>query len=270
MEMIIDAMTDTVIDTHTHYVHKKFDCGRKEILEGLANEGIVAVIEAAIDYDSNGKMRALCRQYPFVYMAAGCHPNCVAEMDPQKMHSISAMLSEDKVVAIGETGLDYKHAATQEEKELQKQWFRKFINLSIESNKPLVIHCREAYEDLISILKEFRLNTNPGVVHCFSGNKEQADALNEMGFYFGIGGKFTQESADLEMLSAIRQIPMEKILLETDAPYLVPKGAGGQRNTSANLKYIVKELALLRERNPEEILEMVLENTKAVYPKLFA
>ncbi len=209
-------MNGIMVDTHSHYTHKRFDCGRKEILESLVNENIITVIEAAIGYESNEKMKNLCQQYPFAYMAVGCHPNCVAEMDEQKFNAISEMLLEDKVVAIGETGLDYAHEKSSEQKELQKYWFERFIDLSIRNHKPLVIHCREAYEELIDILKKYKLNEMPGVIHCFSGNEEQAAALIQMGFYLGIGGKFTMLDEESELVQAIKEVPIERMVLETD------------------------------------------------------
>ncbi len=261
-------MSDIIIDTHTHYVHKRFDCGRKEIVEGLADENIVAVIEAAIDYESNEKMVKLCEKYPFVYMAVGCHPNCVGEMDEQKFSVLEKLLSNDKVVAIGETGLDYAHEISLEQRELQKYWFRRYIALSLNSRKPLVIHCREAYEDLINILREYRLNAVPGVVHCFSGNKEQAAALIELGFYLGIGGMFTRLPCNSETVCAIKELPLERMVLETDAPFLVPNGAPGSRNTSHNLNFIVEELAVLKNCERRDVLETILKNTRRLYPQV--
>lgn len=262
-------MNDIMVDTHSHYTHKRFDCGRKEILENLVNENVIAVIEAAIGYESNEKMKNLCHEYPFVYMAVGCHPNCVADMDEQKFNVISELLLEDKVVAIGETGLDYAREKSPKQRELQKYWFERFIDLSIRNHKPLVIHCREAYEELIDILMKCKLNKIPGVIHCFSGNDEQAAALIQMGFYLGIGGKFTMLDEDSELIQAIKEVPMERIVLETDAPFLTPRGATGSRNTSANMKFIIEELAILKNCERNYIIETALKNTKKVYPQLF-
>lgn len=276
-------MNPEMIDTHTHYAHKRFDCGRDEILCSLNGEGIKAVIEGAIDYESNFKMRLLCEKYPFVYMAAGCHPNLVGEMDEEKFLRLKELIKEKKVIAIGETGLDYGNEKSEEQIQQQKYWFGRFLELSGESGKPLVIHCRDAYEDLIEILESYAKEeqnkwksddpvkekcVNPGVIHCFCGNISQARVLEKMGFYFGVNGKFTTLPEESEVCKALKNIPLERILLETDSPYLVPAGASGKRNTSLNLKGIAAKLADLREIKTDEMLAVILENTRKMYPEI--
>lgn len=272
-----------MIDTHTHYAHKRFDCGRDEILCSLQEAGIKAVVEGAINYESNFKMQLLCEKYPFVYMAAGCHPNLAKEMDEEKFLQLKELIKNEKVIAIGETGLDYGNEKSEEEIQLQKYWFGRFLELSKEAEKPLVIHCRDAYEDLIEILESHvsekkgagksagsaqEKGINPGVIHCFSGNLQQARTLEKMGFYFGVNGKFTTLPEENEVQEALKNIPLERILLETDSPYLVPAGASGKRNTSLNLKYIVAKLADLRKMEVNEMLAVILENTRKLYPEI--
>lgn len=127
-------------------------------------------------------MKLLCDKYSHVFMAAGCHPNCVEEMNDEKFEEIVELTNCDKVLAVGETGLDYARDKSEEQICMQKEWFRKFIELAIEKNKPLVIHCREAYDEMIDILQGYKLTDCPGVIHCFSGNLEQARKLMNMGF----------------------------------------------------------------------------------------
>lgn len=262
-------MNEMILDTHTHFAHKRFDSGRDEILQELVDNGVVAVIEGAIDFASNQKMKLLCDKYSHVFMAAGCHPNCVEEMDDEKYQEIVELTKCDKVLAVGETGLDYARGKNEEQICKQKEWFRKFIELAIEAQKPLVIHCREAYEDLINILREYKLMEYPGVIHCFSGNLEQARKLMDMGFCLGVNGMFTKMDEDTELCVALKSIPLEKIVLETDSPYLMPEGVAGKRNTSKNLNVILKKLAELRGESPEYIREVVLKNTKRIYPAVF-
>lgn len=258
-----------IIDSHTHYAHPRFDFGRETVLSGLEKEGIVAVIEAAIGFESNSKMRKLAEKYPFVYVAVGCHPNRVEEMNDSRFIVINELLKRQKVIAIGETGLDYSGDKTAEQIQNQRKCFRRFISLSMKSEKPMIIHCREAYEDLIWILSEYSFMNSPGVVHCFSGDHEEAMELINMGFYLGVGGKFTR-SEETELRDALRKIPLNRILLETDAPYLLPEGIGmsGKRNTSLSLPYIVEELAKLRGEEPESIYKAAFENTIKLYPEL--
>lgn len=237
-------MIESMVDTHAHYVHKRFDSGREEILRELVDEGVIAVIEGAIDFASNQKMKLLCDKYSNVFMAAGCHPNCVEEMDEEKYQEIVELVKCDKVLAVGETGLDYTRDKSEEQICMQKEWFKKFIALAIETKKPLVIHC-------------------------FSGSLEQARNLMNMGFYLGVNGMFTKIDEDAELCIALKSIPLEKVVLETDSPYLIPEGVGGKRNTSKNLNVIVEKYAELRGESPEHIREVVLKNTKRLYPAVF-
>ena len=214
-------MREMLIDTHTHYAHKRFDSGRDDILKRLMEEKIFAVIESAIDFESNQKMKALCKKYPHVYMAVGCHPNCVEEMDDKKYQQIAELCKCDKVVAIGETGLDYARNKSELQISKQKEWFHKFLGLAINENKPLVIHARDSYDDLIKILSGYSFVGQPGVIHCFSGNLEQAKELIDMGFYVGVNGMFTNMDANSDVCIALRAIPLERILFETDSPYYI-------------------------------------------------
>lgn len=261
-------MSEKVIDTHTHYFHKRFDSGRDEIIRDLAANNVLAVIEGAIDYASNHKMKLLCEKYPYVYMAAGCHPNCVEDMDEDRFQEIAKLTDYEKVIAIGETGLDYVRCNSVEQISLQKEWFRRFIELAIEKQKNLLIHCRDAYDEMIRILRDYRFEGCPGVIHCFCGNIEQAGELIDMGFYLGVTGMFTKMDSDAELCAALKTIPLDKIVFETDSPYLIPEGVEGKRNTSKNLDVIVREFAKLRDISPEYIREIVMCNTKRLYPEL--
>ena len=169
-----------------------------------------------------------------------------------------------KILAIGETGLDYSKCVGEETKETQKKWFQKFVELSLHQVLPLVIHCRDAYHDLIKILSEYYFPWKPGVVHCFSGSVEEGKKLVDMGFYLGIGGKIVREE---DLRSVIKEIPLEAIVLETDAPYLSPI-PGEKVNTSNNLGCIIEELAKLKGITKGEVMWTTLENTYNLYPKL--
>ena len=250
------------VDVHTHFAHHRFDDGRNRLLDSLKEENIMMIIEAAIDVDSNEQMLKLCDEYFHVFMVAGCHPNCVEELDEQKFQRIVELVNDGHgVVGIGETGLDYSRDKTPEKIALQKKWFIRFIELSLEVKKPLVIHCREAYDDLIEILSRYKFDEEPGMIHCFSGTREQLEKLLDMGFYISVGGMFTRCADEQdELLVALRQIPLDRILLETDAPFLLPAGLPGKRNTSLNIKYIASELAKLRNMDVKELCDHALDN----------
>ncbi len=255
-------------DTHTHYAHRRFDCGRDEILNTLIDNDIEAVVEAAIDFASNQKMKKLCEKYSHVYMAVGCHPNCIEEMDDDKYQQIVELTKYDKVIAIGEIGLDYGRNKSKEQVRIQKEWFRKFVELAIEKHKPLVIHCREAYDDTIDILQEYKLMECPGVVHCFSGDIEQAIRLIDMGFYIGVNGMFTNMDVDSDVCKALKSVPIERIVFETDSPYLIPAGVKGKRNTSANLSIVVEKFADLRGESTDYIRQVVRSNVNTLYTSI--
>lgn len=254
-----------VIDTHTHYTHPCFDSKRDELLMQLHFEGVIRIVESAISFSSNLKVVEMCEEHDFVFGNLGVHPKYVGELNEAKFQEIEKMLGKSgKILAIGETGLDFSKCVGEETKEIQKKWFRKFVELSLHQVLPLVIHCRDAYPDLIKILSEYYFSWKPGVVHCFSGSVEEGKRLVDMGFYLGVGGKIVRE-ADLR--SVIKEIPLEAIVLETDAPYLSPI-PGEKLNTSKNLDFIIEELAKVKGVTKGEVIWTTLENTYNLYPKL--
>lgn len=254
-----------VIDTHTHYALSCFDKTREELLLQLYSEGVIRIVEAGIAFSTNHKIVELCEQQDFVYGALGIHPKHVPELDEVKFREIEKLLDKnEKILAIGETGLDYSKCIDEEVKTIQKKWFQKFIELSIHQGLPLVIHCRDAYSDLIKMLSRYYFPWKPGIIHCFSGTVEEAKKLIDMGFYLGIGGKFIRE-VDLENI--VKEIPLEAIVLETDAPYLSPI-PGEKLNTSKNLVFIIEELAKIKGVTNGEVIWTTLENTYNLYPKL--
>lgn len=258
-----------MVDTHTHYAHNRFDCGRSEIISGLSAVNVMAVIEGAIDFESNQNMKILCEKYDNVYMAAGCHPKCVEAMNEERFSELRKLTGYKKVIAVGETGLDYTDDKTELEIQTQKYWFEKFICLSLSVNKPLVIHCRPACEALTDILRKYDFSEKAGVIHSFNGNKELALELVDMGFYIGIGGILTKTEPGAALYEAVKSVPLERILFETDSPYLIPAKAAGKRNTSANLNYVAQVLAEIKNTDIKYVKKIVLQNTKRLYPQIF-
>ena len=255
-----------IFETHAHYTLPDFDRDREELLGALPGAGIAAVLNAAIDFESNEAMIALAKQYPFLYTAAGVHPKCVDALDEAKFRAITEMLDEERVIAVGETGLDY-HKGTQLMK-AQKYWFHRFLNLAEEKNMPLVIHTRAAMEDTLAILREHTLPSRAGVIHCFNDDYETAQIYLEMGFKLGVGGAFTKDAPNSARLDALRRVPREAIVLETDCPYLIPAGCPGGRNHSLYLPVILRALAELRGEREEELAEAAWENTLAIFPEM--
>lgn len=266
-----------IIDTHTHYFLSRFDCGREELLSELQEKEFY-VIETAIGCGSNERVLKSCEKY-FGMMRAvvGCHPAYIDvkgdELDEDKFSRIIKYAETNAfVVGIGETGLDYLRVEEPDRRERQKYWFKRFIGSAAELQKPLVIHCRGegAYDDLYEILYQSKVHKKiacPGVIHCFSGNVEDAKKLLELNFFFGIGGLFLRGEQE-GLKEAIQNIPLHRILLETDCPYLIPDGLPGKRNTSLNLTYIVTQLAELLNVEEREIYSQTLANSIKVFSEV--
>lgn len=261
-----------MVDTHTHFSHRRFDKSREDILPILRSHGIHGVIEAAITIKSNYTMKSLCERFPNVFMAVACHPNCVLSMDKTAFNELEQLAQYEKVVAIGETGLDYDRGASVELMEKQREWFEEFIKLALEVKKPLIIHSREANEALIKILSRYKTSFSeyPGVVHCFNGSEADAEALLDIGLFLGVNGMFTKMDKESMLCQAIKKVPLERLLLETDCPFLRPEGAPEDYiNSPLNLQYVVAGLAELREENPEHIRKVIWSNTQKVFPGVF-
>ncbi|MDR3091497.1 MAG: TatD family hydrolase [Clostridiales bacterium] len=253
------------IDTHAHYDDLADYPDREEVLRRLEAEGVSAVINAGSTPRSVREGLALARAHGFIWAAAGLHPNCAEEITEAEFAEMaalarSAILKKEKLVAIGETGLDYHYSKNTE---IQARWFRRHLALARELELPVIIHSREAGEDTMNILKEETLPAG-GVIHCFSGDLAQAREYIAMGFHIGVGGVVTFKKAEaLKKVAA--EIPIESLLLETDCPYLSPEPRRGERNDSANLKYIAAKIAELRGVSADELLE----KTNASARKLF-
>lgn len=256
-----------LIDTHTHYDHKRFDCGRRELLDELRAAGIDVVVNAAISYESNFVMRRLLGSRPWVYFAAGIHPNYAAvqlpESDAEREAGLRELLGAPRTVAVGETGLDYFRVREEAGRQRQRELFRRHLAMSAESGLPLILHIREADGDALAILRENRIGYS-GVVHCFCGGVRAAEAYLAMGFSLGIGGYVTYGEAE-ELRRVVRMMPKDRILLETDAPFVMPDGCGKGRNSSKNLPIIARAVADIRGMSAEEAAELTASNARRIF-----
>lgn len=251
-----------MIDSHAHYDDEAFDIDRDTLLKSMSDNGIEAIVNVGANIKGSKASVALSEAYPFIYAAIGVHPSDVDELNEEKMTWIKDMSKHDKVVAIGEIGLDYHYEDT--DKELQKKWFISQMQLAKEVNKPIIIHSRDAARDTITLMKEAKAEEIPGVVHCYSYTKESAREYLQMGYYFGIGGVLTFKNAK-KLKEAVAYIPLDRILLETDSPYLAPEPFRGKRNSSLYLPYVVSEMASIKGISEEEIIRITTENTKQLF-----
>ena len=248
-------------DSHSHYNDEKFDEDREQILEEIYKAGVTKVIVAGYDINSSKKAVDLSKKYKYIYAICGISPNDIAETEneiEQQIEQIQKIAQSTKIVGIGEIGLDYYW--NKENKELQKKAFINQIKLADKMDLPIIIHTREAVMDTIQILKE---NTpkRKGVFHCCPLNIELIKEGLKLGFYISLAGPITfknSKNAD----EIIQMIPLEKMLIETDSPYLAPEPNRGTRNDSRNLKYLVEKIAQVKQREPEEIARITYNNWK--------
>lgn len=251
-----------IFDTHAHYDDEAFDEDREALLTSMKQQGVEHIVNVGASIASTKKTLELVRQYPFLYGAVGVHPSETAELTEADMDFLKKAAAGERIVAIGEIGLDYHWE--EPERILQKKWFQRQLALAAEVNLPVIIHSRDAAEDTLQILKEWEPDKTGGVIHCFSYTKEMAREYLNMDYYFGIGGVLTFKNAR-KLIEAVEMIPMEKILLETDCPYLAPEPFRGRRNQSSYIAYVAEKLGKLKGISREEVLFITAQNARRFY-----
>ncbi len=251
-----------IFDTHAHYDDDAFDEDRESLLDSLPEHGIEGVVNVSASLSSCRQTVSLVESYPFLYGAVGVHPSETAELTEESFAWLKAAARSSKVVAVGEIGLDYYWE--EPDHKIQKEWFHRQLELAKELGLPVIIHSREAANDTLQILKEHSAAQLGGVIHCYSYSLELAKEYEKMGFYFGIGGVVTFKNAK-KLSEVVTYLPLERIVLETDAPYLAPVPVRGSRNFSANLPYIAQRIAELKNISYEEVITRTCENARKLY-----
>lgn len=251
-----------IIDTHTHYDDEAFHEDRDALLSSLASHGIEMAVNIAASVQSTKNTLELIKKYSFIYGAVGVHPSETGEMNEHLMDWLKEAAGQPKVVAVGEIGLDYYWDEPQ--REIQKKWFIRQLDLARETKLPVVIHSRDAAKDTLDIMKGQKAGDMGGVIHCYSYGAELAREYLNMGFYLGIGGVVTFKNAR-KLKEVVEYMPMERMVLETDCPYLSPEPFRGRRNSSLNLPYIIKAVSQIKGIPEEEIISITNSNAKAMY-----
>lgn len=251
-----------IFESHAHYDDEVFDEDREKLLTSMHENGIGWVINVGASLEGCKNTLKLIEQYPFVYGTMGVHPGETEGLNEESFAWLREQCSVDKVVAVGEIGLDYHWK--EPGPHVQKKWFERQLELAREVKLPVVIHSRDAAKDTLDMMQELRAGDIGGVIHCFSYTKEIAREYLEMGYYFGIGGVITFHNAK-KLKEAVEYIPMDRILLETDSPYLAPEPHRGARNSSLNLPYVVQEIAALKGTSYEEVVETTADNAKKLF-----
>ncbi len=251
-----------IFESHAHYDDEAFDGDRDALLRSFKENGIDVVINVGASLKSCVSTLELTKQYSFVYGAIGVHPSETGELNEDNFRWLKDCCASEKVVAVGEIGLDYHY--DEPEPAVQKKWFERQLGLAKDVGLPVIIHSREAAKDTLDILKYADAGNLGGVIHCYSYSRETAREYLDMDFYFGIGGVITFSNAK-KLKEAVEYIPLNKILLETDSPYLAPEPNRGKRNSSLNIPYIAKEIAAIKGVDYEEVLEVTHDNAERLF-----
>lgn len=251
-----------IIDTHAHYEDARFQEDRDELLRSMPGQGVGLVVDVGAGIQSTKDAVALSKKYDFVYAAVGIHPEDIDKMEEEHMGWLEELSALEKVVAIGEIGLDYHYE--EPGRNLQKKWFARQLELAAKVKLPVVIHSRDAAQDTLDIMQEYCDWEQGGVIHCFSYAREIAQIYLDKGFYLGIGGVVTFKNSR-KLKEVVRVAPLEQLVLETDAPYLTPVPNRGERNDSLQLVYVAEEIARIKEISVEEVIQTTERNAKALY-----
>ncbi len=247
-------------DTHTHLDDEKFDIDRDELIASLKDEGLSLAVNIGANIETSRNSIALAEKYDLIYAAVGVHPNDTGDMNDEDLAQIEEMAKHPRVVAIGEIGLDYHY--DEPDPEIQKIWFEKQLKLAQKLSLPYVVHDRDAHADVLEIIK--KVGYTNGVMHCFSGSVEMAKEVTKMGMYVSIAGQVTFKNAP-KVQAVATSVPLDKLLIETDSPYLTPEPFRGKRNNSSYVKYTAAKIAELRGMTTEEIAAITMENGKKFY-----
>ncbi len=249
-------------ESHAHYDDERFDDDREELIASLKTEGVDFVVNASSDIKSSKASIALSEKYPFFYASVGVHPHEVAKMTDDDINTLRELSKHPKVVAIGEIGLDFYYDLSPRDE--QRYWFRQQLKLTEELNMPVIIHSRDAAQECFDIIKES--SVRKGVIHCYSGSAQMAKDYVDMGFYIGIGGSLTFKN-NKKGIEVVEQIPIERILIETDSPYLAPVPYRGRRNDSRLLKYVVEKISEIKKIPESDICKITKISAQNLYIK---
>lgn len=252
-----------IFDTHAHYNDKQFDADRDELLSSMNENGVGLIMNACSNLDEIPHIFDICQKYPFVYAAVGIHPEDVLTAPNDYLDKLREYAKNPVVKAIGEIGLDYHW--TTETKAAQMRIFGEQIDLARELNLPVIIHDREAHGDSLHILREHKVHECGGVFHCYSGSAEMVhEIVNKLDMYIAFGGSLTFKNS-VKPREAAKVVPLDRLLIETDCPYLAPVPHRGKRNSSLYLPEVIKLLAEIHGLTPAEIESITAENGKKLF-----
>ena len=252
-------MMGNIFDSHAHYDDEKFETDRQDVLDGLFSDKICGIINCGCNLQSSLMSVKLSKEYNRVYAAVGVHPHEAEDVNDDEFKKIIELLDENKVVAIGEIGLDFHYDFSPRDKQIEM--FERQVKLSKELDIPIIVHDREAHEETYKILRKYKPK---GVVHCFSGSVELAKETVKLGMYIGLGGAVTFKNA-VKPVEVAKFTPMERILLETDAPYMSPVPLRGKRCQSDMIEYTALKIAEVKEIDYNAVVDTARKNTEELF-----
>lgn len=263
-----------IVDTHAHYDDERFDEDREALLLSLKDKNVELVVNASASLTECEETLKLTQRYDFVYGMIGVHPDEAKTLDESSFEHIAKIAADNsirnggKIVSIGEIGLDYFTPDSElpllSPKDIQKKWFIRQLELARELKLPVNIHSRDAAADTLEILKEYHAEDIGGIIHCYSYSVEMAREYEKLGFCFGIGGVVTFKNAR-KLVEVVDYLPMDRIVLETDAPYLAPMPHRGERNDSSYIQYVAEKIAEIKGLTAEAVIELTSENACRIY-----
>ncbi len=247
-----------IFDAHAHYDDKWFDDDRGELLDNIKSKGVCGIVNNSVDLETAQKSIEFAEKYDFMYAAVGFHPENIENIPEDYLDSLAELSKHEKVVAIGETGLDYYWDTP---RDIQKRVFEEQIKLSLDLKMPIIVHDREAHGDTFDFLRKYKPNA---LVHCFSGSVELMREAVKLGMHISLGGVVTFKNAR-HSVDVAKEIPIDRLLLETDAPYMAPVPFRGKRCDSSMILYAAEKIASIRNMGVQEILDITCENAKRFY-----
>lgn len=251
-----------LFDSHAHIVDSKFNKDRDQVIQRAREAGVDYIMNPGADYESSLQAIALAEKYDFIYAAVGVHPHDAKSLDDMMLSLLKAMARKDKVKAIGEIGLDYHYDHSP--RDLQKYWFEKQLLMAKELELPVIIHDRDANQDVFDILSKVQSFETGVLLHCYSGSAELAEEYVKKGAYISLAGPVTFKNAR-KPLEVVETVPLDRLMIETDAPYLTPEPYRGKRNESAYVSYVAKKFAEIKGCSYQEIAQATMENAKSFF-----
>ena len=253
-----------IFETHAHYDDEQYNDDRENLLREIFSAGIGKIVNVGATMEGSRYSVYLSKQYPDMYAAVGVHPSEIKDLNEKAYEELRELSQEEKVVAIGEIGLDYYWDKEEEVQKKQREEFRNQLTLAREVGLPVIIHSRDAAADTMEILRNEPRVENPGIIHCYSYSVEMAKEFVKMGYYIGVGGVVTFKNAKV-LKQVVTEIPLERIVLETDCPYMAPEPHRGKRNSSLYIPHIVAKIAELKGVTPQEVEKVTYGNALQVY-----